>query len=302
MTLTDFYRIVEIRTKIISVSAFLIGTLFAAHHAGRFSPLLALLMLAATLSVDMGTTGFNSYFDFRSGVDNARYNRERDKVLVHRGIGPNLALLISLGLFGVAVLLGLLLGYLVGWEIILVGAACMAVGFFYNGGPYPLSRTPLGELFAGGFLGLVLVVLSYYVQTQSLDAAALLAGLPSMLLVASILTVNNTCDLQGDRAAGRRTLSIVLGRRGGERVIYALGAAAYTLALLLPGLGLLPPATLAPLAAAALLTAAEYRRMHRRGYSHQTKGASMGGISKVFVLYTAAMLVSLLIGLRQFAF
>ena len=297
MTLTDFARIVEIRTKIVSVSAFLIGTLFAAWYAGEFSPLLALLMLAATLCVDMGTTGFNSYFDFHSGVDNAQFNRERDKVLVHRGIGSHLALVISVGLFGAAVVLGALIGFLVGIEIILVGAACMAVGFLYNGGPLPLSRTPLGELFAGGFLGFVLVALSYYVHTRSLDSGAVLIGLPSFLLVASILTVNNTCDLDGDRAAGRWTLSILLGRRGGELVIYLLGAAGFGLALALGAVGVLPRWTMIPLAAAAILAGREYRRMHRRGYSHETKGPSMGSISRVFLLYTVAMVFSLALSL-----
>ncbi len=295
--MTDFARIVEIRTKIISLSAFLIGTLFAAYHAERLSWPLVLLMLAATLAVDMGTTGFNSYFDYRSGVDNKRFNKERDKVLVHRGIGPHVALGISVALFAVAVVLGLLIGYLVGWEIIFVGAACMAVGFLYNGGPFPISRTPFGELFAGGFLGLVLVALAYYVQTQVLDTAIVLLGLPSFLLVSSILTVNNTCDLEGDRAAGRRTLSILLGARGGEVAIYLLGTAAYAVAALTAVLGYLPRLALLPLALSALPVVAEYRRMHRRGYSHETKGPSMGSIARVFVLYSAAIVVSLVAGL-----
>ncbi|TVR00949.1 MAG: prenyltransferase, partial [Spirochaetaceae bacterium] len=193
--------------------------------------------------------------------------------------------------------LGALIGYLVGIEIIIVGAACMAVGFLYNGGPLPLSRTPLGELFAGGFLGFVLVTLSYYVHTRSLDPGAVLIGLPSFLLVASILTVNNTCDLDGDRAAGRWTLSIVLGRRGGELVVYLLGAAGFGLALALGAVGVLPRWTMVPLAVAAILAAREYRGMHRRGYSHETKGPSMGSISRVFLLYTVAMVSSLAISL-----
>lgn len=297
MTFNDFARIVEIRTKIISLSAFLIGTLFAAYHAGKLSWLLLLLMLGATLAVDMGTTGFNSYFDFRSGVDSKQFNRERDKVLVHRGIRPHVALGISVALFGIAVVLGLLIGYLAGWEIIFVGAACMAVGFLYNGGPFPLSRTPFGELFAGGFLGLILVTLSYYVQTRTVDTAIVMLGLASFLLVSSILTVNNTCDLEGDRAAGRRTLSILLGRRGGEATIYVLGAAAYGVAAAAAVLGYLPRFSLLLLAVTAVAVVNEYRTMHLRGYSHETKGPSMGSVSKVFILYSAAVVVSLAAGL-----
>lgn len=300
-----FLRIVEIRTKVVSVSALLIGTSFAAWSAQAFDATIFLLMAAATLLVDMGTTAFNSYFDFAGGVDTATHNRERDKVLVHdRGTHPFQAFLIGAACFLLAMPLGLTIGYLAGWEIIFVGAACMAVGYLYNGGPIPLSRTPFGELFAGGFLGGVLVLLSYYVQAQQLTTQSVLIALPSLFMVAGILTVNNTCDVEGDRAAGRRTLSIVFGPAAGETVVYVLGALSLGLMAVYSVLGVLP---LVPgLVAVAVVTppiVLEYRRMHRRGFSHDTKGPSMGSILRVFKLYTLAMTGMLLaqLALRAFA-
>jgi len=64
--LVDVLQIVDIRTKIVSVSSLAIGTAYAVYATHTFSPLLFVAMLLATLLVDMGTTGFNSYYDFRT--------------------------------------------------------------------------------------------------------------------------------------------------------------------------------------------------------------------------------------------
>ena len=293
MTFTDFLRVVEIRTKIVSLSGFLIGTSYALYHLGAADPLIIALMFVAVLLVDMGTTAFNTFFDFESGVDTKQFNAEGDKVLVHRGVAPGHALLISAGMFLGAAVLGIVLSLMVGVELLLVGAASMAVGFFYNGGPHPISRTPLGELVAGGFLGWVLVVLCYYVQTGTFTAEAALVGLPSLLLVASILTVNNTCDIEGDAAAGRKTLSILLGERKSRVVVYALGAGAYITAGLLVAQDIVPAVTAVFLVLSLILMLREHRAMHRRGFSHETKGANMGSISRIFVSYSLAMLLGL---------
>ena len=289
MTLYQFARIVEIRTKVVSVSAYLIGTLFAVYRTGNFDVAAGLVMLLAVLAVDMGTTGFNSFFDYYRGVDSRETNREKDKVLVHQGVPPGVALLVSLALFGLAMPLGILLAFLTGWEIIPIGAFCMAVGYFYNGGPLPISRTPLGELAAGGFLGSVLLLLSFWVQRGALTPEALLVSLPSLLLVASILTVNNTCDIAGDTQAGRKTLSILLGPRVAPWLIYLLGAAGFLLTAYNSFRGILPDWCGYLGAVAAPLLILEYRKMHRRGYSHETKGPSMGSISRVFTIYTAVV-------------
>lgn len=289
MTFYQFARIVEIRTKVVSVSAYLIGTLFAVYRTGNFDVAAGLIMFLAVLAVDMGTTGFNSFFDYYRGVDSRETNREKDKVLVHQGVPPGVALLVSLALFGLAMPLGILLAFLTGWEIIPIGALCMAVGYFYNGGPLPISRTPLGELAAGGFLGSVLLLLSFWVQRGALTPEALLVSLPSLLLVASILTVNNTCDIAGDTQAGRKTLSILLGPRAAPWLIYLLGAAGFLLTAYNSYRGILPDWCGYLAAVAAPLLILEYRKMHRRGYSHETKGPSMGSISRVFTIYTAVV-------------
>ncbi len=297
-TLGDLARIVELRTKVVSVSSLAIGTLWAAN-AGAFSWTTLLLMLAATLCVDLATAGFNSYYDHRDGVDTHATDVDGYKVLVQRGIDPKVALRAAIALFAGAVLLGLLIGARVGWEVVVVGGACMAIAFGYSGGPWPISRTPAGEAFAGGAMGLVLVALSVYVQSRTLDAATLGLGVPSTLLIAAILAANNACDRVGDAAAGRRTLAIVVGEVGAARCVEWLVVAGFAAAFALAAAGVLPAWSALPLAAAAALAAKLLRAMRRRGYSHRTKGATMGGISAVFIAYTAAVASSLAVELLR---
>jgi 1,4-dihydroxy-2-naphthoate polyprenyltransferase len=304
ITFYQLMRIVEIRTKLISISGFGIGAVYSWYRSGSLDPVVFLVMLGGVLAVDMATTGFNTFFDFFHGVDRRDLNRESDKVLVHQGVPAGTALLVSLVLYALAVVLGIVLALITTPWVIPIGALSMAIGFLYNAGPLPLSRTPLGELFAGGFLGWVLVTLTVFVFRQGAGAVAagahvagaagagamapqdLLAGIPSMLMVASILTVNNTCDIDGDRKAGRKTLSILLGRRAGEVLVYLLGGGTFVLTGLYGYTGILPRTILFGTIPAALLSIPVYVGMHRRGYSHETKGPSMGAVSKVFLLFT----------------
>jgi len=294
--LVDVLQIVDIRTKIVSLSSLAIGTVYAAHATGAFSPALFAAMLLATLCVDMGTTGFNSYYDFLQGVDTPDTDVEKWKALVQRGIDPAVALRISWLMFGLAAVAGLVVGALADWRIVPVGAACMIVALLYSGGPLPIARLPVGEIFAGGLLGVVLIVLAAFVQTGTVDPRVVWLGLPSSTLIATILSVNNACDVEGDRKAGRRTLAIVLGPARALRLIHAQAAVTLLLALALVPLGVLPVSALLPLALAGLFGAREFARLHRRGCSHATKAANMGGISAVFVVYTGAILAAIAMG------
>src|SRR6056297_2030788 len=311
MTLSQFLRIVEIRTKIVSLSTFTIAVLATRYWTGSFDLLRFALMAVAVLLVDMGTTAFNIYYDYRRGVDRADFDREREKVLVYEGVAPGAAFLAASALFAGAGFFGLIIAFLTGVEVLIAGAACMAVGYLYTGGPRPISRTPFGELFAGGFLGSVLFLITWFVMAghlpeyETLPPRALLGSLPSFFLIASILTVNNTCDIEGDREAGRRTFSIIFGKKAGEAAVYILGFLGFGTAIVLgltgggifvdgggtfigiwvfPEGGVFPPLTSLLVAVAAVPAWMEYRTLHRRGFSQATKGPSMGSISKILML------------------
>jgi 1,4-dihydroxy-2-naphthoate octaprenyltransferase len=296
MKFVQFNRIVEIKTKIISMGTFLTGSIYALYINESWSWPRFIVMALAVLFVDMGTTGFNSYFDFINGTDKAQYNLERDKVLVHEGVSPTLALIISVTLFGLAAILGLILAYWTTFWLIPIGGVSMVVGYLYTGGSYPISRTSFGELFAGGFLGSLLFSLSYYVQALSFKGSVIVTSLPLLLLIGEILMVNNSCDRVADKIAGRRTLAILLGESKSIIASRLILLTALVMQLLLPIMGLAPILTLPFTVGGALLALSIWRKMEKRGFSLATKGISMSGISQIYLIHCfcfgAALLIS----------
>lgn len=291
MTLKTFLHIVELRTKVVSVSTFVLATCSALWLLGSIPWYLAGLLFVAVLAVDMGTTAFNTFFDFERGVDVAATNRETDKVLVHQKTPPGYALIIALGLFGFASVLGLFLVLWAGWPLLVLGAVSLVVAFLYSGGKRPISSTPWGEFFAGFFLGTILWVVVVYVLSAPgrwpVDYwwRVPLLSVPSFLFVASILTVNNCCDREGDLLAGRRTLAILWGPRT-NLLILVLPLLAYVTLGILGATGFLPWTFLVVAVAGPALTIPTWRAMFHRGFDHQTKGPNMGAVSRSFLLYT----------------
>lgn len=293
-----FFSIVEIKTKAISMVTFFSAVVFVLFRQGELPVNLFVFMFAAVLMVDMGTTAFNHYFDYRSGVDTPLYSKDKDKILMLGNVEAFTALHIALALFLGAAVLGIIITVLAGFWVLPAGAASMAVGYLYNGGPKPISRTPFGEIFAGGFLGSVLFLITFSVFTGELSGAAVLVSLPFALIVGSVLLVNNTCDMVGDRVAGRKTLALVVGRPVAETSIYLAGAAAYGLGFYAVYKNYLPETFLFSLTAAGILSVLVFVLMHRKGYHRDSKVANIKSIVALYVVYglqfiaalTAAML------------
>lgn len=285
-------HIVEMRTKIISMGTFLCASIYALSVRGSLNILTWLVMGLATLLVDMGTTGFNTFFDYWRGTDNTAYTKEEDKVLVHQDVSAFSALLVSLLLFGLAALLGLYLAWLTSWYLVFVGGACMLVGFFYTAGPYPISRTPFGELFAGLFLGTVLFLITVFVQDVTLTRLHVVVTLPFYLLIAMILSVNNGCDLVGDTASGRKTLSIVVGKRKAFTLIAGEGLAAYVLSYALVVLGFYPVTLAFCLVPSLALFCIALARVKREGLDAEHKSVHMRFASISYVHFCMAFLLA----------
>ncbi len=245
------------KTLGLSVSPVLVGTALAVSEAHPFQPLPFLLALGAAMLIQTGTNLHNDVADFRKGTDGSdRLGPPRATAqgwlsaeAVERGAW--LA-------FGLAFLMGIGLAIVGGWPIVILGLVSLAAGAAYSGGPWPVSSLPVGEFFVFLFFGLVAVGGSYYLQTDTFSARALLAGTIMGLPAAAVLVVNNYRDRRTDRRAGRRTLAVLFSERGSHRVYAVLLLVPF---LLLPWLfegdllWLLPEALLFP----ALVLAARLR-------------------------------------------
>ena len=295
MTTRQFLNIVEMRTKAISMGTFACASLYALNMLDSVPLLPWVIMGFATLFVDMGTTGFNTFFDYYRGTDNLTYTKEKEKVLVHEQVNPLSALLISLALFALAAVLGLILASMTSWYLIVVGGMCMLVGFFYTAGPLPISRTPFGELFAGGFLGSVLFLITLFVLGVPLGGREVAATVPFLLLIGMILSVNNGCDRIGDTANGRKTLSILLGKRGSVGLVATEGLAAYLVSAVFVFVGMYPVYFLPLLVFLAIRFLVLFRRVRRAGMDEAHKAQHMGFASATFISFSLSFSIAFLL-------
>lgn len=214
----DFWwRLIRPHTLSASIIPVLIGSIYGIVSSGLLKANLFFTMLFACILIQIATNLFNEYYDFKSGLDT------KDSVgiggtIVRDGASPHFVLGLAIGLYAISVLLGTYLAYKTSFIILILGLLFMLIGYLYCGGPYPISASPFGELTAGLSMGQGIVLISYYLQTGSLNWQIILLALPSTLLIAQILTANNIRDLLNDKKNGRQTLAIKLGKK--QSVLY----------------------------------------------------------------------------------
>lgn len=220
-----WWQLLRPHTLTASFVPVILGTAIALSY-GRIHILLFIAMLVASLLIQAATNMFNEYFDYKRGLDTA------DSVgiggtIVRDGIPPRVVLNLAYLFCFAAMLIGVYICMATSWWLALVGTMCILAGYLYTGGPYPIAYTPFGELASGLFMGLIIVLISFYIQTGTVTMTSVLLAVPIAILVAGILMANNIRDLDGDKEKGRRTLAILLGRKRAVAFLTGMFAVAY---------------------------------------------------------------------------
>jgi len=212
-----WWKLTRPHTLTASFAPVFLGTMIALYEAS-IDWLLFIAMLLACLLIQAATNMFNEYYDFVRGLDSEE-SVGIGGAIVRNGVKPKTVMQLALLLYIIAALLGIYICYESSWLLLVVGAISMAVGYFYTGGPYPISSTPFGELFSGLFMGMLIVLIAVYIQVGSVPTFAILLSVPSALLVAAIMLSNNIRDLVEDTAGGRKTMAILVGRKSAITIL-----------------------------------------------------------------------------------
>jgi 1,4-dihydroxy-2-naphthoate octaprenyltransferase len=280
MNLRQFFGVIELKTKVISLSSIILGTQMGFVQSGSFRPLEFSLFLISGLLIDMGTTAFNTFFDYYRGEDRKTNNFEKDKVLVHEKLIPGHTFILGLSLFLAALIPGIWLASLVSWWLIPFGATALLVGFLYSGGPKPLSSTPLGEVFAGLFMGTIIISIGVWSQGVLPQGRLLLASVPNAIFIAMILMVNNLSDYTVDLANKRLTLAGLIGQPLGKAYLLLGNTLAYG------ALARVYPKQIEVLTLGLSLSALILILFIHRPFTNRAKARNMSIINGFFILQT----------------
>lgn len=283
----------RLRTLPAAVAPVLVGTALGVQIADELRVGTFLAALLGAIFIQVGTNLSNDYSDARRGADT---EDRLGPVRVTAGglVPPRQVLVATYVTFGLAVLCGVYLIAVAGWELLIVGVLSITAGVLYTGGPRPYGYEGLGELFVFLFFGVVAVAGSTFAQIESWPWEALALSVPVGLLASAIMVVNNVRDMDTDRRVGKRTLAVRLGRDR-TRDLYAAMVFLSFPAALVPWIGgsLGPELLLVLLALPLAIPLVGTVRTHTDGPTLNGALARTGMVQLVFcVLLAAGILLS----------
>lgn len=228
-----WWRLMRPHTLTASFIPVFVGTMLA-YHDGTINWTLFLAMLVASLLIQAATNMFNEYYDYKLGLDTEE-SVGIGGTIVRDGIKPKTIRSLAITFYGIAVILGVYICIESSWWIAIIGLICMAIGYLYTGGPIPISYTPFGELFSGVLMGTVIIGITYFIQTLTITSEVIWISIPVTIFIGSINLSNNIRDRDGDKAGGRKTIAVLIGREKAITVLAVLFSIAYgwTLALII---------------------------------------------------------------------
>ena len=211
---------------ILSVVLAFLGTSIA-WYDGYFHLGYALLAGFGLLLTHISVNTLNDYFDYRSGVDLVTRRTPfsgGSGILPAALLSPKQVFWLGTSSFLLAVGIGVFFILVQGWlllPLLLLAAVCI---LFYT--PVIL-KMPWPEWVAGLGLGVLPILGLYFVQAAQYNWHAVIAAVPSGILVHNLLLLNEFPDTEADRRAGRRTLPIIMGGARASLIYAAFTMAVY---------------------------------------------------------------------------
>lgn len=204
----------------------MIGTAWAWKMGGaenfRFFPALLCFLFAFLMQID--SNFINDYFDCVKGSDDKETRLGPKRACTEGWItlpAMRKGLVITSLL---ASLVGLPLVFYGGWQMVLVGAACVLFAFLYT---TFFSYLGLGDVLVLVFFGIIPVTFTTYVilpsTLQGVYPEVIMTSIACGLVIDTLLIVNNYRDRDNDKKSGKMTLIVRIGAKKAEKLYNFLG-------------------------------------------------------------------------------
>ncbi|MBC2582041.1 1,4-dihydroxy-2-naphthoate octaprenyltransferase [Clostridium sp. DJ247] len=214
-----------------SIVPVIIGAILASKetkfHLGYF-----IVTLLATLFLHASTNLLSDHDDYVNNID-TRDSYGSSGVIVEELLNAKQIKQGGLIFLTLGCLLGLFLTFKKGEVILFLGLIGALAAYFYTGKPLMLKYRGLGAPLVFMIYGPLMVLGSFFVQTQQISSTSILVSIPIGLLTTGILHGNDLRDIYHDKKAGIKTLSIIVGRSNSEKIYFSLILLPYVIILAL---------------------------------------------------------------------
>jgi 1,4-dihydroxy-2-naphthoate octaprenyltransferase len=205
-------RAIRIRFLLASVIAVSAGLVITWWHTGNITIFDAILTMCGVLALHASVDLLNDYWDFKREIDTTT---RRTKMSGGSGVLPDgllkpaqvyaagIAFLIIGATIGVYFVVtdGIIIGIILAFAVISI--------YFYS---TKLVDWGLAEIFVT-IKGSMIVIGTYFVQTSQITESVVLCGIVIGVLSSLVLFITSFPDHDADKAKGRKTLVISLGKQ-----------------------------------------------------------------------------------------
>lgn len=233
-----------------TVAPVLVGTAAAWYAAGSFDLASFILALVGCALIHLGANMSNDYFDYRSETDALNASASAfsggSRVIQDGLLSARQILTAAIACLSAGSLIGI---WLVVTQrnipLLVIGVLGVFCAYFYTGTPLRLGYKGFAEVLNGVSFGPLVAMGAYAVQAPLWSTTAFLASFPPGILLAVLLMINEFPDHDADKAVGKKTIVVLLGKQRALLVYQAamffpfLWVAAFVIAGIFPAWALL---------------------------------------------------------------
>jgi len=224
--ISAWIRVIRIRFLLASVISVSVGLAITWWATNDITIVDAILTMCGVLALHASVDLLNDYWDFKRGIDTKTH---RTKMSGGSGVLPEGLLkpsqVYAAGI--VSLIIGAAIGmYFVATDGIVIGiilAFAVLSIYFYS---TKIVNWGLAEVFVG-IKGSMIVIGTYFVQTTDITEQAVLGGIVIGTLSSLILFITSFPDHDADKAKGRKTLVISLGKKRACSILWVFPVITY---------------------------------------------------------------------------
>ena len=225
--LSEWFRVIRIRFLLASVVAVSVGLALSWWHGVQIDIWYAIMTMAGVIALHSSVDLLNDYWDYKRGIDT---QTQRTKMSGGTGVLPEgllkptqvyragIIFLIIGGLIGsyFVVIDGIIIGLILAFAVLSI--------YFYS---TKIVDSGLAEVFVT-VKGTMIVLGTYFIQTLEINIAAIMAGIFVGGLSSLVLFITSFPDYDADKAKGRKTLVIFLGKQKATTMFWIFPLIAYS--------------------------------------------------------------------------